>query len=208
MATVIALAAGGLVLPVVCLVLVLDLRRAFRTSQAGTAITLGRHERDLATLGQAIASVAAATTAAPVSLASSEVASAPPTSADIRLRYHAQADAQDIRDAARLEATLVTPRELQGLPRLEPEEPEPDEPATEIWELPRPELAGHVRRRFGQKVAAAQEAGERAHHCHSVRCLTRQEESGTCGCDCAACERLQRLHQQARAEVMEEEWSA
>ena len=59
-------------------------------------------------------------------------------------------------------------------------------------------MDARVERRWHEKVAAAQQAGQDASHCHGERCVL-----GACECRCDGCIRINGLLVEARREVLE-----
>lgn len=53
-----------------------------------------------------------------------------------------------------------------------------------------PTLDARVERLWHEKVAAAQEAGQDARHCHGEKCMDRGEGIALCDCRCEGCGRL------------------
>jgi hypothetical protein len=60
-----------------------------------------------------------------------------------------------------------------------------------------PAMDARVERRWHEKIAAAQEAGQHVQHCHGERCVL-----GACGCRCDGCIRINGLLAEARREVL------
>jgi hypothetical protein len=68
--------------------------------------------------------------------------------------------------------------------------------------MQRPGVAARVERRWHELVAAAQEAGKDARHCHGKACMTEGEEIDRCACACAGCVLVLDLLVQAEGEII------
>ncbi len=58
-------------------------------------------------------------------------------------------------------------------------------------------IDGRIKRLWHEKIAAAQEAGQDARHCHGARCA-----AGACECQCDGCALIHRLLIEARQEIL------
>jgi hypothetical protein len=65
-----------------------------------------------------------------------------------------------------------------------------------------PGIVARVERRWHEKVAAAQEAGQNARHCHGERCIAEGEEISHCACTCAGCVLVLNLLVRAQREII------
>ena len=64
-----------------------------------------------------------------------------------------------------------------------------------------PTITKRIERVWHEKIAAAQEAGQNARHCHGARCLEGQNGIALCDCPCDGCARILDLLTQAMRET-------